>query len=334
MNKLLEVNDLRVSFPSLRGNKEILLQAVRGVSFSLSKGKVLGIVGESGSGKSVSTSAIPGLLPDYAQISGEILYEGKNLLELSKKELRFFRGKKIGMIFQEPARSFDPLQSMGSVFYETLRNENPAITKDEAKTKAINLLQEVGLSQVEQRLQNFPHQFSGGQLQRIGIALALAQGCQLLIADEPTTALDVTIQSQLMALLKRLQKSRGLSIIFISHNIDLVAGISDRVMVMYGGLVMEENSVENIMNNPQHPYTKALLQASPHFGMHYSCGNLPFIPGKVVDPTADVPGCPFCPRCELAQGLCAREIPSLAEFCGARLRCHVVQSQEKNGGAI
>ena len=328
MSKLLTIRDLKVSFPFFRGNTQVLLQAVKGVSFSLDRGEVLGIVGESGSGKSVSTTAIMGLLPEYAQVSGEILFDGIDILSLSKKDLRNLRGKKIGMIFQEPARSFDPLQNIGNVFFETLRNTHPKISREEAQEKTIALLQEVGLNQVHERLKSFPHQFSGGQLQRIGIALALAQGCELLIADEPTTALDVTIQAQIMSLLKKLQKDRKLSIIFISHNIDLVASISDRIMVMYGGLVMEENTTNSLMTAAQHPYTKALMASSPSFEMHYTTEKLSFIPGKVIEPTSSLVGCPFYSRCSCTRENCEQILPPLTLLSTGKIRCHRIQEGE------
>jgi peptide/nickel transport system permease protein len=315
-SRLLEVCDLKVTFSVLRGKKPVSVQAVRGVSFKLSKGEILGIVGESGSGKSVSTLAIPGLLPHNAEVTGEVLYEGKELLGLPARELREYRGKKIGMIFQEPGRSYDPLQNMGNVFFETFRNSDSAISKQEALEKAAALLEETGLPNGRERLSNFPHQFSGGQLQRIGIALALAQGCELLIADEPTTALDVTIQKQIVELLKALRQNRKISIIFISHDIELVAGLSDRILVMYGGLVMEAAASETIVTNAAHPYTKALLAASPRFGSHYSKERLKVIPGKVVDPANPETGCPFAPRCaEASSGeLCNGSIPPLIDI--------------------
>ncbi|MCL2128171.1 MAG: dipeptide/oligopeptide/nickel ABC transporter permease/ATP-binding protein, partial [Treponema sp.] len=222
---LLAVTGLRVTFSVLRGNRPAEVHAVRGLSFTLDRGECLGIVGESGSGKSVSTIAIPGLLPKNAAVYGSILYDGTEISGLETPALREFRGKKIGMIFQEPGRSYDPLQNMGSVFFETFRNSDPGIAKEDAFEKAAALLAETGLERGRERLGNFPHQFSGGQLQRIGIALALAQGCELLIADEPTTALDVTIQKQIVELLKTLRRTRGISIIFISHDIELVAEI-------------------------------------------------------------------------------------------------------------
>jgi peptide/nickel transport system permease protein len=318
---LLSISDLQVSFTILRGNKLTSIQAVRGLSLILNKGECLGIVGESGSGKSVSTQAIPGLLPKNAVVSGSILYHGNELIGLDTKALREYRGKKIGMIFQEPGRSYDPLQNMGSVFFETFRNSEPWISKEKAFEKAAALLAETGLENGRERLGNFPHQFSGGQLQRIGIALALAQGCELLIADEPTTALDVTIQKQIVELLKTLRHTRGISILFISHDIDLVAEISDRIMVMYGGMEMELGPSGGIVNNPKHPYTRALLASSPRFGSHYSKGRLSAIPGKVSDPGTDLTGCPFAPRCSQATEKCHKTTPPLTKIEGHEAVC-------------
>jgi len=318
---LLNISDLHVTFSVLRGNKPVPVHAVRGVSFTLNKGECLGIVGESGSGKSVSTLAIPGLLPHNAGVTGSIRYDGKELLWLAAADLREYRGKKIGMIFQEPGRSFDPLQNMGSVFFETFKNTEPDISKEQASEQAAALLAETGLERGRERLGNFPHQFSGGQLQRIGIALALAQHCELLIADEPTTALDVTIQKQIVDLLQTLRRRRGISIIFISHDIELVAEISDRIMVMYGGMVMESAAAADITGKPQHPYTKALLASSPRFGSHYSQGRLPAIPGKVSDPAENTAGCPFAPRCSQTQPECYGTLPPLVTVGGHELRC-------------
>ncbi|MDR1802050.1 MAG: dipeptide/oligopeptide/nickel ABC transporter permease/ATP-binding protein [Treponema sp.] len=315
---LLEVKDLRVTFSILRGTEIISVEAVRGVSFSLGKGEILGIVGESGGGKSITTQAIPGLLPHNAEVTGSVIYGGKEILGLRTKELRAYRGKKIGMIFQEPYRSYDPLQNIGKVFIETFRNSDPSITRAMALNKAAVLLKEVGLPNGRERLSNFPHQFSGGQLQRIGIALALAQGCELLIADEPTTALDVTIQKQIVDLLKTLRQTRRISIIFISHDIDLVADISDRILVMYGGLIMEAGTSREIISGAAHPYTKALLAASPRFGSHYDTERLKVIPGKVVDPANPEPGCPFAPRCAELEDECHWAIPPMIDLEAAR----------------
>lgn len=303
----LTVQNLFVTFDITTGNKNIQIQAVRGVTFSMKRGEILGIVGESGSGKSVSTTAISGLLPGNAFVEGRIFFKGIELTSLSQDQFRELRGRKIGCIFQEPGRSFDPLQSIGNVFAETLKNSEPELSKEECKKRAVELLNEVGLPDAEKRLKNFPHQFSGGQLQRISIALSLAQGCDLLIADEPTTALDVTIQAQIVELLADLRNKRGLSIIFISHNIDLVASLCDNIIVMYGGLIMEKGTSAQIIKNPRHPYTKALLASTPKFGSHYTEQELSSIPGRVTDPASPVPGCPFAPRCGLKKDECKKE---------------------------
>lgn len=269
-NILLSVKDLSVTFCILKGTRREAVRAVQGISFDVMKGEILGLVGESGSGKSVSTAAIPGLLSANAWQDGRIFYEGVELTALNRRELMKYRGAKIALIFQEPGRSFDPLQNIGSVFWEAFSVTEPAISKEEAYARAEKLLQEVGLPDPRGRLSAYPHQFSGGQLQRIGIALALAQNCRLLIADEPTTALDVTIQAQIISLLLRLKEERGLSIIFISHDIDLVAQISDRIAVMRHGKIVETGSAAQIMTTPRHEYTKALVSAVPKFGEHYS----------------------------------------------------------------
>ncbi|MBR3543805.1 MAG: ATP-binding cassette domain-containing protein [Treponema sp.] len=300
---LLVVQDLRVGFESL-DQKAGLTRAVRGISYYVKRGEILGIVGESGSGKSVSTTAIPGLLPANARVSGKIFFDGTELTALSQKELRPYRGKKIALILQEPGRSFDPLQNIGSVFFELYRNTEPKISRKESDSRAAKILGEVGLPDPQKRLRNYPHQFSGGQLQRIGIALALAQNAELLIADEPTTALDVTIQAQIVSLLLDLKKKRGLSIIFISHNIDLVSQISDRMIVMYGGKIMEQGSAADVSQRPKNPYTQALLEALPKFGTSYTERKLLSIPGSVVDPKNPPPGCPFEPRCFFAKEEC------------------------------
>ncbi len=319
---LLEVSNLEVSFPVYRSGTKAEIKAVRGVSFSLEEGASLALVGESGSGKTVTTSAIPGLLSPSAACSGSIKYEGAEILGSSAEALRNARGKKIGMIFQEPGRSFDPLQNIGAVFFETFRNTDRSITKKEAAKKAAELLAETGLNNAEERLSNFPHQFSGGQLQRISIALSLAQGCSLLIADEPTTALDVTIQAQIIALLRRLKDERSLAVIFISHNIELAASLCERMTVLYGGLVMEEGPSDELLQRPLHPYSKALLAASPAFGSHYTKSRLASIPGRVTDPAFPEPGCPFAPRCSQFSADCAAAVPELVPLESGRLvRC-------------
>lgn len=270
---LLSMQNVKVDFYVTTPEGAKTLHAVRGISYNLKRGEILGIVGESGSGKSVSTTAIPGLLPKNARQTGHIIFDGIDLTSFSQKKLREYRGKKIGLIFQEPGRSFDPLQNIGNVFYEVFKNSDPSVTKEDSLKKASELLKEVGLPDAEKRLQNFPHQFSGGQLQRVGIALALAQGCSLLIADEPTTALDVTIQMQIVSLLSELREKRGLSILFISHDIDLVSHISDRIIVMHNGIIEEQGSADDVLKNPKADYTKHLLSMRPKFGQHYTVQN-------------------------------------------------------------
>lgn len=331
---LLAVSDLRVSFPVIRGGVQTEIEAVRGVSFSVEEGGSLAVVGESGSGKTVSTSAVPGLLPPHARCSGSITYDGAELLGLPLEELRLYRGGEIAMVFQEPGRSFDPLQNIGSVFAETLRNSDKNRSSAEIISRSVSLLEEVGLQNAASRLGNFPHQFSGGQLQRISIALALAQGCRLLIADEPTTALDVTIQAQIVDLLKRLKRQRSLSVVFISHNIELAADVCERMMVLYGGLVMESGPSSLVVGAPLHPYSKALLAAMPVFGDHYTRRRLSAIPGKVTDPASPEPGCPFAPRCAVASAECSRAVPPLTEIAEGRfVRCvRCAEPQNETGG--
>ena len=307
-SNIISIRNLKVTFEIIRGKEKISINSVRGISYDLKKGEVLGIVGESGSGKSVSSTAITGLLPENAFVEGNIFFnngsEFVDLLSISKKEYQAIRGKKIGMIFQESSSAFDPLQNIGKAFFETFLNSNPKITKEESDKKAVKLLSEVGISDGKKRLENYPHQFSGGQLQRISIALSLAQNCEVLIADEPTTALDVTIQAQIVELLLQLKKSRGLSIIFISHSIELVRQISDRIIVMYGGKIMENAETKKIISAPKNPYTKALLSSSPEFGSHYTNQKLSFIPGKVSDAAKKIEGCPFATRCFFAKDEC------------------------------
>jgi oligopeptide/dipeptide ABC transporter ATP-binding protein len=304
---LLSVHELAVDFPSPDGE----IHAVRGIDFTLTRGECLGIVGESGSGKSVSVSAILGLLGREARVQGRILLDGRNLLDIDSEALRRVRGTTVGMIFQEPSRSFDPIYSIGKTFTETLRVKDPGLSPSDCRTKAVRLLSEVHVSRAEERLSSFPHQFSGGMLQRIMIALALANDPEVLIADEPTTALDVTIQAEIVALLKELREGRRLSLIFISHNLGLVGQVADRILVMYAGLVLETGPTREVLSRPRSPYTRALLNALPAWGTHYSQEKLVTIQGSVPDPSLPEPGCPFAPRCPLAADRCRAEVPPL-----------------------
>ncbi len=305
----LVVRGLSVTFPI----GEAPLRAVRGVDLSVNRGECLGVVGESGSGKSVAFAATMGLLPRDAVVEGEIHLNGRNLLAMEREEVRSLRGRVISMIFQEPGRSFDPIYSMGKTFEETFRAKNPAISRAEARERAVRLLREVHVPQAEERLSSFPHQLSGGMLQRVMIALALANDPEVLIADEPTTALDVTIQAQIVGLLAELRERRRLSLVFITHDLGLVGQIADRIQVMYAGLVLETGEASEVLRRPHSPYTRSLLSALPSWGAHYSREGLFTIKGSVPNPTRHEPGCPFAPRCYLAVEACTRAIPPLDE---------------------
>lgn len=292
MSKLLEVKDLRISFNTYGGE----VQAVRGVSFHLNKGETLAIVGESGSGKSVSTSAVMGLLPKSNTIikSGEILYKGKDILKLSEKEMEKIRGKEISMVFQDPMSSLNPTMKVGNQIAEGLI-KHQGLSKAQAKEKAIELLAKVGIPNPELRVNQYPHQFSGGMRQRVVIAIALACNPEIIIADEPTTALDVTIQAQILELMKEMQKETGSSIIFITHDLGVVANVADRVAVMYAGKIVEVGTVDDIFYNPKHPYTWGLLGSMPTLDDDET-EELYTIPGTPPDLTNPPKGDAFAPR--------------------------------------
>ena len=302
---LLEVKNLTVGFSS-EGKQQP--PVVDNVSFCLNKGEVLGIVGESGSGKSVTALSILGLLPypkAYHSPKSSIRLEGQELLDAPEKMLRNVRGAKISFIFQEPMSSLNPLHRIEDQIAESLM-QHQQISKSAARKKVLKLLLLTGIKNARKRMRAYPYELSGGQRQRVMIAMAIANNPDILIADEPTTALDVTVQQQIIDLLLKLKKKLGMSIIFISHNIDLVTALCDNIIVMYGGLIMERGSSDKIMNNPKHPYTKALLASSPKFGTHYDDTRLKAIPGRVTDPANPEPGCPFAPRCPSATEECKK----------------------------
>ena len=305
---LYRVTGLAVTFATERGP----LHAVRGVDLEIDAGTVVGLVGESGSGKSVTAQALLRLLPPHALVNvPRLLFRGEDVVTMRPAALQRLRGGRVGMIFQEPARSFDPIYSIERSLAETLHTHRPNLDPEALRARSVALLEEVGIAEAERRLASFPHQFSGGMLQRVMIAHALAADPEVLIADEPTTALDVTVQAQVVELLLRLRAARGLAILFISHDLALVGQISDRLVVMYGGLVMEQGPAAAVLHAPRHPYTRALLDSHLPLGVHYTEQPLHAIPGNVPDPLHPEPGCPFAPRCAVAEARCTRAIPPL-----------------------
>ena len=308
MEPILKIENLKTSFMTSGGE----VQAVRGVSFSVGKGEILGIVGESGSGKSVTSMSILRLLADTARIKdGSILFEGEDLTKLSKKQIRKIRGEKIAMIFQDPMSSLNPLIPVGKQVSEMIREHHPDKSREELKKEVMELFSRVRIPEPEKRYHSFPHEFSGGMRQRVMIAMALANKPELLIADEPTTALDVTIQDQILRQLRELEKEYGTSIIFITHDLGVVAELCDRVIVMYGGLVMEEAPIEDIFEHPSHPYTMGLLASIPDIEQNKEVRLSP-IPGSPPDMTNPPKGCPFAPRCPYARSVCAVELPEFS----------------------
>jgi dipeptide transport system ATP-binding protein len=312
---LLEIENLCVEFPS----KNSVMHAVEGVSLSLETGDVLGIVGESGSGKSVTMLALMGLVPYPGRISADKLrFDGHDLLALSSKQRSQLTGRDVAMIFQDPTTSLNPCFTIGFQLAETLRL-HLQMDKRAAHRRSIELLEQVGIPAPEARLKDFPHQMSGGMNQRVMIAMAIACNPKLLIADEPTTALDVTIQAQILDLLQSLQKERGMALVLITHNMGVVSEMAQRVAVMYAGQVMEERSAEDLFARPQHPYTQALMAALPERSDGLS--RLATIPGMVPGMYDRPHGCLFAPRCAFAQDSCQRQRPALQARQQGCVRC-------------
>ena len=321
MDEILKVEDLKTSFMTSSGE----VQAVRGVSFRVNRGEILGIVGESGSGKSVTSMTILRLLADTARIkAGTVEFEGKDLTRVSEKEMRAIRGQKIAMIFQDPMSSLNPLIPVGKQVAEIMKIHHPEMKPDQLRRRTLELFEQVRIPEAEKRLKAYPHEFSGGMRQRVMIAMALANRPDLLIADEPTTALDVTIQDQILKQLRSLQQQYGTSIIFITHDLGVVAELCDRVVVMYGGLIMEEADIEELFEHPLHPYTMGLLASIP--GIHKDKSErLQSIPGSPPDMTNPPAGCPFAPRCPYARNICAAERPPYVQAGSHRAMCWLLQ---------
>ena len=290
---LLEVKNLRINFKTYAG----LVQAVRGVDFTLAKGETLAIVGESGSGKSVTSNALMRLIPQPAgrYEDGQILFEGKDLLKLSEREMESIRGNEIAMIFQDPMTALNPTMRVGKQIMEVILTHKKGVSKEAAKQRAIELLAEVGIPDPERRFKQYPHEFSGGMRQRVVIAIALAAEPKILIADEPTTALDVTIQAQILELMKKIQEKNGNAIIFITHDLGVVANVADRVAVMYAGQIVEYGSSHDIFYNPKHPYTWGLLGSMPDLDSEDSeeLYTIPGAPPNLINPPL---GDAFAPR--------------------------------------
>ncbi|MFT3718034.1 ABC transporter ATP-binding protein [Pseudorhodoferax sp.] len=300
---LLQVRDLRVRLQTPRGPAE----AVRGVSFDLARGETLGIVGESGCGKSVTVMALMGLLPASAHVSGSIRLDGRELVGLPERALCGIRGNRIGMIFQEPMTALNPVHTVARQVAEPLRLHR-GLSKAEARREALALLQRVGIPDAAQRLDAYPHQFSGGQRQRIMIAMALACGPDLLIADEPTTALDVTIQKQILDLLAGLVAERGMALVLISHDLGVIARSAARMLVMYGGTVVESGATAGVFGRRLHPYTRGLFAARPALDAPPG-QRLATIPGSVPELADLPPGCPFAGRCPHTVPACSAAVP-------------------------
>jgi oligopeptide/dipeptide ABC transporter ATP-binding protein len=309
MEPLLTVEDLRTYFYTDEG----VAKAVDGVSFDVLSEETLGIVGESGCGKSVTALSVLRLIPDPPGriVGGRIVFRGRNLLELREKEMRKIRGNDITMIFQEPMTSLNPVFTVGDQIGEVLRLHR-GVSKDDARARTIEMLERVRIPDPAQRVDEYPHQLSGGQRQRVMIAMALACDPALLIADEPTTALDVTVQAQILDLLQRLQKEFGMSIILITHDLGVIAETAHRVVVMYAGIVAEEGTVEQVFEGPNHPYTEGLKASIPKLGE--KAERLHTIPGSVPSPYEEIVGCPFQTRCPYVMDRCRREFPALYEL--------------------
>ena len=313
---LLEVKHLRTEFFS---SKKSSVTAVDDVSFDIKKGEIVGLVGESGCGKSVTSLSIMQLLKDTPGkiTNGEVIFQGHNLLDASKKEMLDIRGDKMSMIFQEPMSSLNPSMRIDKQMIEGIRLHTP-LTKAEARKKAADILSQVGIPDPQRVLKNYPHQLSGGMSQRVMIAMAMSCEPDLLIADEPTTALDVTIQAQILELMKKIQQDKGMSILLITHDLGVVAEMCSRVIVMYAGKIVEEAPVEILFANPTHPYTQGLIASVPKLGSGVKV--LPSIPGSVPDLSAMPKGCRFAPRCNYATEKCHQEQPELLSV-GEKQKC-------------
>lgn len=323
---VLDVRNLRVEIPTRKG----VLTALDDVSLTIEAGEIVGMVGESGAGKSMTGSAVIGLLPPPGHIAaGEIYLKGERIDNLPEKARHALRGRRIGMIFQDPLTSLDPLMTVGDQITETVMTHHPDLTHEAARAKALALMQETGIPAAKDRFNHWPHQFSGGQRQRIVIALALAGDPELLIADEPTTALDVSIQAQIIELIKKLARERGVAVLLITHDMGVIAETAHRVAVMYAGQIVEIGNVKDVILRPQHPYTLGLMGAIPD--IHAQSLWLEQIDGAMPGLNAIPAGCAFHPRCRAADARCARERPPLMPMGTCWARCWMASA---TGGPV
>ncbi len=324
---LLSVEDLKVYFR----NDEELARAVDGISFDVRREETVCLVGESGCGKTVTALSILGLVPrPPGEIAGgRILFDGQNLIDLEEEAFQKIRGRHIAMVFQEPLTSLNPVFTIADQIVEAIRiHEN--VSDRELQTRCIKLLHDVGIPSPQDRLNDYPHQLSGGQRQRVMIAMALACDPDLIIADEPTTALDVTVQAQILRLFAALQKKRSMSVLYITHDLGVVAKVANRVCVMYAGIIAEQGSKEAVIRNPRHPYTQALLASLPHRSKRGK--RLYSIPGTVPNPAYKPNGCPFHPRCQYAVETCRQEEPALCDYGNGHVtRCPVLYARNHQG---
>lgn len=321
-NYLLEVKNLKTQF---KKDKKILT-AIEDVSFKIEKGETLGLVGESGSGKSVTSMSIMRLHGENALINGEIFFQGEDILNLSNRDMKKIRGGKIATIFQDPMSSLNPILKIKDQLMECTKI-HLGYSKKEAENHALKMLQLVGIPSPESVLNRYPHQLSGGMCQRVMIAMAMSCNPQLLIADEPTTALDVTIQAQIMELLLELKEKHQMGILLITHDLGVIAETCDNVIVMYAGRIMEKASVQELFDSPMHPYTKGLIASVPKLGSGATV--LPYIEGKVPDLASMPKGCKFAPRCKVAIEKCSVAEPKLKEVSnGRKCRCHLILEEE------
>ena len=318
---LLEVRDMRISIPTQRG----IVHAVNGISYQVNRGEVMGIIGESGSGKSVSSYAVMHLMKKNFRVDGgQVLFDGEDILALSDEKMQPYRGGKISMIFQDPLSCLDPVYTIGRQLTETVL-AHEKVTKEAAEQRAVNMLKAVGLRDAEQMMNRYSFEISGGMRQRVMIAIALICDPELLIADEPTTALDVTVQDQILRLLRTLVREKHMSMVFITHNFSVAAQICDSVSVMYGGYILEQGPIRQIFSDPVHPYTQAILRAMPRMEAEPGERLMP-IEGEPIDPIHMPSGCPFHPRCTNAMDICRERFPDMTEITNQhRAYCHLLK---------